>query len=224
MKKSLLLLVMLCTSYMGIAQDKPTTTQEEIKLNYNVIKSNPLYAVAGWLPVSYERFFGAKKNKSFMINLNFITNPMINLGSSYPYDNRRGYYINPTMRFYLYKIPKFPGGFYIAPEAAYASQTWYLDEYTIQSYDASGALLPPTVLPAEHIQMNTVEVSATTGYQFAGKYVVADFYIGQGISMPTYSGDTKSFFNHAQLSKYVSKDPLKDHARLLWGVKVGIPF
>lgn len=224
MKKTLLLFVLLCSFNMGFSQDKPANTPEEIKLNYNVIKSNPLYAVAGWLPVSYERFFGSKKNKSFMINLNFITNPMIDLGGNYPYDNRRGYYINPTMRFYLYKIPNFPGGFYIAPEAAYASQTWYLDEFSIQSYDAVGNPLPPTVIPAEHIKMNTVEISATTGYQFAGKYIVADFYIGQGVSLPTYSGDTKSYFNHAQLSKYVSKEPLKDRARLLWGVKVGIPF
>ncbi len=214
MKKSLLLLVMLCTSYMGIAQDKPTTTQEEIKLNYNVIKSNPLYAVAGWLPVSYERFYGAKKNKSFMVNLNYITNPMVKINNK-GYDNRSGYYINPVARFYIYKIPKFPGGFYVAPEMAYASQTWTLNEGTGTSGYNYGS---------KSMKFNTLEISATTGYQFAGKYVVADFYAGQGVSMPTYSGDTKVYFAQLKDVQNTKKTILTNHARFLWGVKVGIPF
>ena len=235
MFKAKLLILMLSGSIVasfltkGFAQEISKPTEE--KDFKNVFKSNPFYTFGGWVPMTYERFISP--NKSIVIGASYITNPyapvLSVLGNSYPYKTRSGYYINPTMRFYLYKTPNQPGGFYASPEIGFIHQTKTLpsDSATKINYGNYPNYINDTVTnmaQQETITINEFQGAATIGYQAVIKNVfVIDLYFGEGFAITNTSGDIDKFYKHIN-DFYSHKNTPKDGSRLLAGFKIGIPF
>ncbi len=184
----------------------------------NVIKSNPIYTITGWVPASYERFISEKT--SIMLGFCYITNPPGSvtglLGNLYPYADRKGFYLNPSIRFYLWKQPGVPGGFYAAPELGFTRQVKSVTPYI---YSRTNKSITISYDPGNKITVYDYQVAATLGYQAViGKVFVFDLYAGEGSSFISFSGNEELFFSH------INKKIPKSGAKLIGGFKIGIPF
>jgi len=170
-----------------------------------------------------------------MVSVSYITNPMNwllpVLGNSYPFETRSGIYINPAMRFYLYKIPGIPAGFYASPEFGFIQQTRTLNADTVFSYSYNQSLYKTdtlrTIFPKQNSTLREYQVAATVGWQgIINRVFVWDIYIGEGFSIVQSSGDDiDSFYKHINsVNSGNQKRTPKDGARLLAGFRIGIPF
>lgn len=203
---------------------------KEIKELKSVFKCNPFYTFGGWVPITYEGFISP--NKSIMLSVSYITNPMNwvlpILGNSYPFETRSGFYINPSMRFYLYKIPNIPAGFYASPEFGFIQQTRSLTADTVYQNSNNYLYSIDTLrFPAQTSTLREYQVAATVGWQgVINRVFVWDVYIGEGFSIVQSSGDDiDSFYKHINaVNPGNQKRTPKDGARLLAGFRIGIPF
>lgn len=215
---------------VSFAQDATKVEpQEELK---SIFKTNPFYAFGGWLPMTFEYFF--KPNKSFMLGASYITNPVSwaddVLPNAYPFKTRYGFYVNPSIRFYLSKTPGKPGGFYASPEVGYIQQTKVLGKYSYdkQSYDPKTyqTITTTYTYPERKLTFKEYQGAVTIGYQFIVKDVFAlDLYCGEGISIIRFQGGDPNAF-YKQLNEVYHKSGMvpKDGSRLLAGFKMGVPF
>ena len=216
------------TASHSFAQDAAQPPVKEMK---NVFKSNPFYALGGWVPITYEHFYGRKK--SFTVGASYITNPyslvLSTMGNGYPYRTRYGFYINPSFRIFLYKTPGMPGGFYVSPEIGYIMQNKFLqkDSLVAGQYDPkSGSTVSTTTyFPERKIITHEFQSAITIGYQtiFSNVFVL-DLYVGEGLSIVRIQGNSTAFFD--QNDRLYSNDITepRDGARLLGGFKIGVPF
>lgn len=208
------------------AQDIEVPAQKEFK---NVIKSNPFYTLAGWIPLTYERFIGT--STSIVLGASYITNePQAFSGLNKTYDTRDGFYINPALRFYLFKTTESPGGFYVSPEVGFIQQTKKLGADSAQVYrEPSGPkdtiYYTNVFFPAEKIVQNELQIGATIGYQAVIKKVfVIDIYIGEALGLMSFAGNEKRYYDHLNAIDYSGKSFPINGARLLAGVKIGMAF
>ncbi len=202
----------------------------QTKLPKNLFKTNPLYTLGGWVPLTYERFI--TPNKSIVLGMSYITNPysvvLSVIGNDYPYKTRMGYYFNPAIRFYLYRLPNLPGGFYASPEIGLIGQTKELDGDSVHTQYNNGSYYKDSIVyyAPEKLSITEYQAAATIGYQSViNKVFIVDVYVGEGMSLLYYaSGNVNRFYEHINKATGSNKKVPKDGARLLAGFKVGIPF
>jgi hypothetical protein len=142
------------------ALEKPSTDK---KLYKNSLRTNPLYAIGGWVPMTYERSLG--RQFSVLIGASFIGNNNANLSSND--EERLGFYVNPAIRFYLSEADDLLEGFYFSPEIGYMYQERTKTVYGYSGYD-------PYYLPyyaytsTQSIVINEYQGGSTFGYQAVG--------------------------------------------------------
>ncbi|MEZ4722655.1 MAG: hypothetical protein R2813_12340 [Flavobacteriales bacterium] len=222
----LAMVALLLVSASICAQEGPS---EDTKPYKNVIKSNPFYTIGGWIPLTYERFIG--KSTSIVIGASYITNePQIISNINKTYDTREGFYINPALRFYLFKNTDSPGGFYASPEVGFIQQTKRIGADTVQVYkeptDIKDTIYYYTAsYPSEKLVTNELQIGATIGYQVVIKKVfVLDIYAGEALGLMSFAGNPNRYYQHLVDAGYSNKRVPIDGARLLAGVKIGIAF
>lgn len=208
------------------AQEAMTPEQTDFK---NVIKSNPFYTLAGWIPITYERFIG--KSTSVVIGASYITNePQIFAGIRKTYETRDGFYINPALRFYLFKNNAMPGGFYFSPEVGFIQQTKRLGADSAEVYHEPTSVKDSVYytmrqFPAVKMVQNELQIGATIGYQAVIKNVfVIDLYAGEALGLVSFKGNVSQYYEHLNLLGFSTKLPPINGARLLAGVKIGMAF